>query len=623
MTSFILLHHYSFFAKMSLVTRPSDARRAALSEATKGMGEKGVPLVSNFFPLDRYFEAAHRVLDAFNTAFDARRLDDAYVYGKRFAIFSLEALPQHNYYESPRYTSIRFKNKQDMTEVILKLEKIAEWMDEEEKEKEIQRRRREAEERRREEERMKREAEAARVRLMQFQIDVDKKNRDMKNMGTNVQKSALDKLRRMNGVEDGGESDAFMNDLKRSFRGRRQSSTGSQEGNKSYVDNTFDEQRRQSTRQELGSRSSSLRSLDSQPLPPPLPVPLPPPHSANTSTHSSQHSSTHSRELPPPPSYNAIMDNSKRSNGDSQSSKKVPQSALEQAAAISAAAAGGATRREHQNLRVSGSVYANRELERHRRMAQKKEKVPMRVIKSQIHNEFQQLKNSKRIDVVNLSTHQGRFPDSTNGCAVISPLVVSHHLRSRSAVSNDEISYVIDKECGPLLSEIRGKLNLNGAALIIPSDVHDHLVDKKILRQDAFVGATGGNIMDRKHLAEFLRLLDSGEKNSHSRFRTGAALFFREHVVSLVKVPAPGGKWRYDFIDSLPSGSGMATRTRCHDLVALEMMLRYYASSRFSESNCDFIDKNDWDDCMADFDPRVFQCFVWGDVLKKRETETK
>jgi len=575
---------------MSLVARPSDARRAALSEATKGMGEKGVPLVSNFFPLDRYFDAANRVLEAFNTAFDARRLDDAYVYGKRFAIFSLEALPKHNYYESPRYVSIRRKNKQDMTEVILKLEKVAEWMDDEEKEKERQRKKREAEERKREEERMKREAEAARVRLMQFQMDVDKKNRDMKGAGANVQKSALDKLKRMNGSEDGNVTDAFMNDLKRSFRtsGRRESET---------------------TDDNLAGEQPPSRNINDQPLPPPLPVPLPPPqHPANTSGHS--------KELPPP-SYNAIMDSSKR-DGDSQTSKKIPQSALEQAAAISAAAAGGATRREHQSLRVSGSVYANRELERHRRMAQRKEKVLIQAIKSQIHNEYQQLRSSKRIEVISLSTHQGRFPDSTNGCAVISPLVVSHHLRSRSSVSNDEISNVIDKECGPLLREIRGKLKLNGAALIIPSDVHDHLVDKKILKQDAFIGATGGNIMDRKHLAEFLRLLDSGEKNSHARCRTGAALFFREHVVSLVKVPAADGKWLFDLIDSLPGGNGMATRTRCHDLVALETMLRHYASSRFSESNCDYIDKNDWDDCMADFDPRVFQCFVWGDILKKK-----
>lgn len=39
--------------------RPSDARRAALSQ--EEMGEKGVPLVSNFFPLDRYYDATERV----------------------------------------------------------------------------------------------------------------------------------------------------------------------------------------------------------------------------------------------------------------------------------------------------------------------------------------------------------------------------------------------------------------------------------------------------------------------------------------------------------------------------------------------------------------------------------
>ena len=42
------------------VGRPSDARRAALSGATD-MGEKGVPLVSNMFSLDRYYSAADMV----------------------------------------------------------------------------------------------------------------------------------------------------------------------------------------------------------------------------------------------------------------------------------------------------------------------------------------------------------------------------------------------------------------------------------------------------------------------------------------------------------------------------------------------------------------------------------
>lgn len=47
--------------KMSAqVARPSDSRRQQLSSAAD-MGEKGVPLVSNFFPLERYYDAADRV----------------------------------------------------------------------------------------------------------------------------------------------------------------------------------------------------------------------------------------------------------------------------------------------------------------------------------------------------------------------------------------------------------------------------------------------------------------------------------------------------------------------------------------------------------------------------------
>lgn len=222
-----------------------------------------------------------------------------------------------------------------------------------------------------------------------------------------------------------------------------------------------------------------------------------------------------------------------------------------------------------------------------------------------------------------MDTYQGRLRHSVNGCAVISPLVVSHHLRSSGAVANSEVVGVIDKECGPLLREIRGKLELGGDALIIPSDVHDHLVDKKILSQGWFVGATGGNIMDVNHVGEFLKLLDAGEKNSHVDKKTGAALFFREHVVSIVKVPVGrSGKFYFDLIDSMPGlvdtsmNRRMATRTRCKDIAAFETLIRWYAATKFSESNCNYIDKNDWDETMADFDPRVFQAFVWGEAIR-------
>lgn len=219
-----------------------------------------------------------------------------------------------------------------------------------------------------------------------------------------------------------------------------------------------------------------------------------------------------------------------------------------------------------------------------------------------------------------LNTYQGRLRNSTNGCTVISPLVVSHHLKSPGSVTNSAIVNVIDKECPPLLRDIRNKLELEGDALIIPSDVHDYLVDRKILIQDKFAGACGGNILDDKHTGEFLQILERGESGNHSERKTGAALFFHEHVVSIVKCPIGRGKFCFDLVDSLPrlvdpndSNKLMASRTRCHDLDAFAALLKWYACEKFSPSNCTYIDRNDWDESMADFDPRVFQAFVWAE----------
>jgi len=272
-------------------------------------------------------------------------------------------------------------------------------------------------------------------------------------------------------------------------------------------------------------------------------------------------------------------------------------------------------------------TYANRDREReqiHKRRTRIVPKLTARQLKDKAYAEYNVCRSNRRIEIIPINTYQGRFNHSTNGCAVISPLVVSAHLQSNSAVSDQDIVDIIDRKCGPLLQEIRTKLDLGSHALIIPSDVHDHLVDKKLLTQESFIGVSGGNIMDRKHIGEFLRLMDSGEQNSHKKLRTAGALFFREHVISVVKVPLQqGGKFCFDLIDSLPgyrdesSDRPAATRTRCRDLGAFETLIRYYSSSKFSQSNFSYMDKNDWDDSMADFDPRVFQGFVWGDPVKQ------
>jgi hypothetical protein len=54
-----------------------------------------------------------------------------------------------------------------------------------------------------------------------------------------------------------------------------------------------------------------------------------------------------------------------------------------------------------------------------------------------------------------------------------------------------------------------------------------------------------------------------------------------------------------------------AARIRCLDAEALRVTLRWYACSVFTEENKKYIDTYLWDDKNSDFDPRIFQAFVW------------
>merc|ERR1712176_837650 len=72
----------------------------------------------------------------------------------------------------------------------------------------------------------------------------------------------------------------------------------------------------------------------------------------------------------------------------------------------------------------------------------------------------------------------------------------------------------------------------------------------------------------------------------------------------------------YDLVDSLANvtntyGRTCGSRTRCTSMKSLMTLLQWYTSKKFSESHCTHIDRHPWDDMTADFDPRVFQGFVW------------
>ena len=220
-------------------------------------------------------------------------------------------------------------------------------------------------------------------------------------------------------------------------------------------------------------------------------------------------------------------------------------------------------------------------------------------------------------NIYSLTTHQGKSRtsgglDSTNGCTVIAPLIASSHIRSSGGVSDDAVAGVIDQIAPPLLTSIRTKLGLGPSSLIIPSDVHDHFFDHNIITPDTFAGVNGGNVMSDDHIREMLKTL-----NENTGKKSACAFFFHAHVVCIVKMAINGGKetW-YDLIDSLPREIGNVTegtRTRCKNLDALRACLRWYASDKFGPADCEYIDRNAWDDENGDFDPRVFQSFCWAE----------
>jgi len=126
---------------MGKKARPSDKRRAALkrSELNK------IPNISNLTPIERYYALSIRILKTFRIAIADNKLDDAYVFGLRFAKFSTDVLPTHDYYniKQKNYARLRKDNKNDLNHVIDELENVVELMDLEELEKREMKRREE------------------------------------------------------------------------------------------------------------------------------------------------------------------------------------------------------------------------------------------------------------------------------------------------------------------------------------------------------------------------------------------------------------------------------------------------------------------------------------------------
>ena len=440
--------------------------------------------------------------------------------------------------------------------------------------------------------------------------------------------------------------------------------------------------------------------------------------------------------------------------------------------------------------------------------------------------DFQHLLCTGKVNIHHLNTYQGKHsPNGVNGCTVIAPLVVIYHLMENSSTPNTSIpnakesdsdgneytqvppplstakssflnhsrrdgslpdkliNDIIDIQAPTILPNVREKLGLSKDALIIPSDVHDYLMEQSFLSQDQFVGVCGGNILDEKHLDEFMDIFTDEKKNferekgsiekalnvdlsiskpldsdnkkakgsntygmasakserNKRRGKMAATMFFHEHVVCILRcenhyeiidslpnittlgccvhienmrrrggVPSsvlidgdhdhdplhsrlfpshdwkaagviPLDKYRY-YVDhleqeadarmaqmimiqqqrveeeklrnmSLSDGIALldnmdenvavalaaavsaeeaeraaatdtyltsqvnAARIKCKDVESLKATLRWYSCSRFTDENKQYVDEYEWDDRNIEFDPRVFQAFIWKEAI--------
>ena len=170
-------------------SRPGYDRRLQLRDAGDG-----VPTVSNFFPIERYYEASDKVYESFKAAFEARQLDNAYVYGRRYSNFYVKGIVKHDYYKSKNSEARRNQANKRVDDVLTKLEHVSEWMDKEEIEKEKARR---ALIQRQKEEREKKQRELDQKRINELQKRIQQQKNSTSISSSNLEESALAKLHRL------------------------------------------------------------------------------------------------------------------------------------------------------------------------------------------------------------------------------------------------------------------------------------------------------------------------------------------------------------------------------------------------------------------------------------------
>eukprot|EP00577_Skeletonema_sp_RCC1716_P013408 CAMPEP_0113438008 /NCGR_PEP_ID=MMETSP0013_2-20120614/37725_1 /TAXON_ID=2843 ORGANISM="Skeletonema costatum, Strain 1716" /NCGR_SAMPLE_ID=MMETSP0013_2 /ASSEMBLY_ACC=CAM_ASM_000158 /LENGTH=389 /DNA_ID=CAMNT_0000328711 /DNA_START=1 /DNA_END=1170 /DNA_ORIENTATION=+ /assembly_acc=CAM_ASM_000158 len=181
-------------------------------------------------------------------------------------------------------------------------------------------------------------------------------------------------------------------------------------------------------------------------------------------------------------------------------------------------------------------------------------KLSVAMVAKQYREKYESLRENGSIHVRFLDTYQGRIAESTNGCTVVAPLMCINYFTSdrtdaKNGIADEMINQVIDVHTV-------SKLGLPPDSFIVPSDVHDYLIDTGLLSTSQFVGVCGGSILDDDHIEQFkstlLLLNDERERNRLRGKRLGATFFFAGHVIAFHLINHEGCH-HIELIDSLPN----------------------------------------------------------------------
>ncbi len=273
--------------------------------------------------------------------------------------------------------------------------------------------------------------------------------------------------------------------------------------------------------------------------------------------------------------------------------------------------------------------------------------LPVAMVAKQYREKYESLRENGSIHVRFLDTYQGRISESTNGCTVVAPLMCINYFTSErtdtsNGIADEMINEVIDVHTVSILPEVRRKLGLPPDSFIVPSDVHDYLIDEGLLSTSSFVGVCGGNILNDDHIEQFkstlLLLNDERERERLRGKRLGATFFFAGHVIAFHLISHEGCN-HVELIDSLPNHKTWvrqsssspdvsccgdrnpsetssrcsddnfdeiwerserfdyeqnrnAVRVRCLDVRHLDTLIRHYALAKFSDEEKRFGDEH-------------------------------